>query len=44
MCLAVEEMMIEGAIRAFRKFNIPQEEIVQYIMKEYDGARKKPKS
>ena len=38
MCLAVEEIEIEGAIRAFRKFNMPQEEIVQYIMKEYDRS------
>lgn len=38
MCLAVEEMVIEDVIRAFRKFHISHEEIVQYIMEEYDRS------
>lgn len=38
MCFAVEKIEIEGAIRVFRKFHISQEEIVQYIMEEYDRS------
>ena len=38
MCLAVEEIMIEGAIHAFKKLNISQGKIVQYIMEEYDKS------
>ena len=38
MCLAVEEMMIEGAIHAFQKLNISEGKIVQYIMEEYNRS------
>ncbi len=36
MCLAVEEMMIEGVIHADQKRGIPIENTKQYIMEEYD--------
>lgn len=38
MCLAVEEMVIEGVIQADQKRGIPIENTKQYIMEEYDKS------